>query len=67
MSKVKVLVIMYDVSDLSEDQIEELQAAAYAQSEGEDFDAPILNDRIAEFDSETMEEVNEEDTNGNFH
>jgi ribosomal protein L12E/L44/L45/RPP1/RPP2 len=60
-SKMKVLTISVDVSDLSEAQIEELQTAMEVQTE--DYDAPILNSGANEMD---IDELMEED-NGGLH
>lgn len=65
MDKMKVLVISVDVSNLSEEQIEELQMAMEVQTEG--FDAPILNSDTRLIDENGDEFANEEDDRSNLH
>jgi ribosomal protein L12E/L44/L45/RPP1/RPP2 len=58
-TKMKVLTISVDVSELSESQIEDLQTAMEVQTE--DTDTPILNSSVNEMD---IDELMEEDSGG---
>lgn len=65
MNKMKVLVISVDVSNLSEEQISELQMAMEVQTE--DFEAPILSSDTRLIDENGDEFANEEDDRSNLH
>lgn len=57
---IKVLMVSIDVSELSEEQIEELRVAMEAQAEVDYPEAPVLNSGIRLFDPVSMEEVEED-------
>lgn len=54
MSKMKVLTISVDVTNLTDDQIERLQLAMEVQVEDYDEDASILNSAVNDLDPEEL-------------